>query len=118
MRNVLVSGGSRGLGLAIVRALARGGDRVIAVARRSTDELQVAVQEAAEGGGAICFRPFDLSATTGIPDLLASLRAEFGPLYGLVNSAALGTPGVLATMPDERIEQLVQLNVVSPITLT
>jgi 3-oxoacyl-[acyl-carrier protein] reductase len=46
------------------------------------------------------------------------LNDEFGPLYGLVNNAGLGTSGILATMPDAQIQQLIGLNTVSPIMLT
>jgi 3-oxoacyl-[acyl-carrier protein] reductase len=42
-------------------------------------------------------------------DLIKELRKEFGPLYGLVNNAALGTSGLLATTHDTRIENLVHL---------
>ncbi|HEX3348106.1 MAG TPA: SDR family NAD(P)-dependent oxidoreductase [Acetobacteraceae bacterium] len=118
MRNIIVTGGSRGLGLAIARSLASGGDRVIVVARRQTEALAAAEREAAGAGNAICFRPFDLADIARIGGFVAGLRDEFRTLQGLVNNAALGTPGVLATMQDTRIEQLVKLNVLSPITLT
>ncbi|MBI3674723.1 MAG: SDR family NAD(P)-dependent oxidoreductase, partial [Rhizobiales bacterium] len=39
MRNVIVTGGSRGLGLAIVERLSAAGFRVIAIARRDSQEL-------------------------------------------------------------------------------
>ena len=39
-------------------------------------------------------------------------------MYGLVNNAALGTSGILATMHDSQIERLVRLNTLSPIMLT
>jgi 3-oxoacyl-[acyl-carrier protein] reductase len=41
-----------------------------------------------------------------------------GPLYGLVNNAALGTDGVLATMHNSQIEELVRVNTLSPLVLT
>ena len=53
-----------------------------------------------------------------LPALAASLRRTFGPIYGLVNNAAIGTAGILSTMPDMAIEQLVRMNVTSPLTLT
>ena len=39
-----------------------------------------------------------------------TLRKEFGPIYGLVNNAALGTDGALAIMHNSQIEQLVRVN--------
>jgi 3-oxoacyl-[acyl-carrier protein] reductase len=119
VRNVVVTGGSRGLGLAIARKLASGGYRVIAVARHESSELTESVRQADEAGaGSLCFRPFDLSDVAAIPGFVAGLTHEFGPLHGLVNNAGIGTPGILATMHDQQIEKLLHLNVVSPITLT
>jgi 3-oxoacyl-[acyl-carrier protein] reductase len=119
MRNVLVTGGTRGLGLATARGLAAGGYRVIAVARQQGDEFAEAARQADElGTGSLQFRPFDLSDVAGLPILVGSLTDEFGSLYGLVNNAGLGTSGILATMHDAQIERLLRLNVVSPITLT
>lgn len=119
MRNVIVTGGSRGLGLGIARRLAASGLSVIAVARKRSDALSSLVVEAKRSQtGAVHFVPFDLAATETIPALVRGLRKEFGPIYGLVNNAALGTDGVLATMHDARIEQLVRVNTVSPLVLT
>jgi 3-oxoacyl-[acyl-carrier protein] reductase len=118
MRNVLVTGGSRGIGLAIARRLADAGYHVIAVARRESEELRAAIAESNAGGGSISFRACDLSDTDAIPAFVKSLRDEFGPLYGLVNNAGLGTEGLLATMHNSDIEALVRLNVLSPIILT
>ena len=62
--------------------------------------------------------PFDLGKIDEIPDLVRGLRKEFGPLFGLVNNAALGHDGVLATMHNSRIEELVRVNTLSPIVLS
>jgi len=118
MRNVVVTGGSRGLGLAIVSTLAAGGYRVIAIARSESEELRAAMLADRAKGDLVNFRPFDLADTVAIPDLVGSLRQEFGPLYGLVNNAGTGIGGVLALMRDEQIETLMRLNSISPIILT
>jgi 3-oxoacyl-[acyl-carrier protein] reductase len=119
MRNVIVTGGSRGLGLAMARTLAVGGYRIIALARGSTEDLMAASRAAADSGrGAIEFRACDLSDLGQLGPLVKALRADFGPIYGLVNNAGLGTGGVLSNMRDQDIQRLIQLNTVSPILLS
>ncbi len=119
MRKVVVTGGSRGLGLAIVRRLVCDGYCAIAVARQMTDQLAAAI-EAAERtrAGSLHFRPFDLGDVPEIPSFVRALRKDFGPLYGLVNNAAMGSDGALAIMPNANIERVVRLNTLSPIMLT
>lgn len=114
-RTVVVTGGSRGLGLAIAQTLAREGFRVVAVARRSGAELDAAM---AAADGAIRFAPCDLGDVATLQPLARRIRAEHGPVYGLVNNAGLGTPGLLGIMPDAEIEKLVTLNTLAPIMLT
>jgi 3-oxoacyl-[acyl-carrier protein] reductase len=46
------------------------------------------------------------------------MRADFGPIYGLINNAGLGTGGLLSTMRDSEIDRLIRLNTISPIVLT
>jgi 3-oxoacyl-[acyl-carrier protein] reductase len=116
MRNVLVTGGSRGIGLAIAGRLAGAGFNVIAVSRRESEELRAAITEAKQGN--LHFRGCDLSAIDAIPAFVKQMRDEFGAIYGLVNNAGIGTEGLLATMHNSEIEALVRLNVLSPVILT
>jgi len=119
VRNYIVTGASRGLGLGIARELISGGDRVIAIARSSNEQIEALQREPPGGkGGELQLRPYDLSDTNGIADLVMRLRADFGPIYGLINNAGIGTSGILATMPDARIEQLLRINVLAPILLS
>ena len=119
MHNVVVTGGSRGIGLAISRRIAAAGYNVIAVARRESDELRETIRGVVgQGIGGLHFRAFDLSETDAIPAFVKGLRDEFGAIYGLVNNAGIGTEGLLATMHNTEIEALVRLNILSPIILT
>src|SRR5712691_4519801 len=68
--------------------------------------------------GSLHFMPFDLGDVDEIPGFVKKLRKEFGPLYGLVNNAGLGTAGALAIMHNSQIERLIRLNTLSPIMLT
>jgi 3-oxoacyl-[acyl-carrier protein] reductase len=119
MHNVVVTGGSRGIGLAIARRLASVGYNVIAVARHESDELKNAIRVAMEGdAGGLHFRAFDLSEIDGIPAFIKGLRDEFGSIYGLINNVGIGAEGLLANMHNTEIEALMRLNVLSPIVLT
>ena len=118
-RTVLVTGGSRGLGLCIARKLVAAGYSVIAVARKPTKELTAAIAQAKRGkAGALHFVACDLGKTDQIPGLVRDLRKEFGPLFGLINNAALGLDGALSLMHNSQIEELVRVNTLSPIVLT
>jgi 3-oxoacyl-[acyl-carrier protein] reductase len=119
MHNVIVTGGSRGLGLGIARRLTESGFCVIAIARTETAEFAAAKREAEQvRPGSLNFVPFDLSEIDGIRALLKQLRTDFGPIYGLVNNAAMSVEGVLAMTSTDKIEQIVRLNTLSPIVLT
>ena len=115
MRNVVVTGASRGLGLAIARRAVQSGFNVIAIARSEGTALQEAREAAA---GTLHFRACDLLDLPSLATFARDLRADFGPVWGLVNNAGIGTAGVLSMMPDDVIERLIRMNVTSPLTLT
>jgi 3-oxoacyl-[acyl-carrier protein] reductase len=118
-RTVLITGASRGLGLGIARKLTAGGYDVIAVARKDNKELNAAIAQAKRAKkGALHFVPFDLGEIDKIPGFVRDLRKKFGPLFGLVNNAALGLDGALSLMHNSQIEQLIRVNTLSPIVLT
>lgn len=119
MHNVIVTGGSRGIGLGIARKLASAGYCVLAIARKENDQLLSAIQEAEQAGsGSIHFAPFDLGAIAEIPELVKILRKKFGAIYGLVNNAGISFDGSLSMMPSSQIEQLLRINTLSPMVLT
>ena len=119
MRSVIVTGGSRGIGLAIAKKLTGEGYRVIAIARKETDELASAMRQACRTNpGSFQFVAFDLQQIAGISTLVRRLRKDFGSIYGLVNNAGASFDGMLSLMKDSHIEELVRVNMLSPIILT
>jgi 3-oxoacyl-[acyl-carrier protein] reductase len=119
MRNVMVTGGTRGVGFGIVKRLICDGYSVVAVARHVNDSFDAAVEHAERTRpGSLRFVPFDLGDVAAIPSLVAQVRRECGPIHGLVNNAALGSDGSLALMPTATIEQLLRVNTLSPIVLS
>jgi 3-oxoacyl-[acyl-carrier protein] reductase len=116
MRNVLVTGGTRGVGLAVACRMAVDGYRVFALGRTESEALTKAMADVP--AGVLNFVPFDLMQVDVIPDLVREMKAEHGPFYGLVNNAALGTEGLLSNMHNSDIEKLIKLNTVSPVVLT
>ncbi len=114
MRNVIVTGGTRGLGLAVMRKLAAEGYVAIAVARKMSDELAAEMTKEDR----YRFVPFDLGEIEKIPEFVRDLHRLFGPIHGLVNNAAAGSDGALAMMSNGQIENLIRLNTLSPIMLT
>jgi len=119
MRNVVVTGGSRGLGLGIVQRLVASGHHAIAIARKESPALsELLAQNEKVSPGSLSFVPFDLDDIDGMQGLVKTLRREFGPLYGLVNNAGISAEGTLPLMKNSEIEQLIRLNTLSPIILT
>jgi len=119
MRNVIVTGGSRGLGLGIARRLVESGYRVLAIARKQSSELtaEIAARESANPGS-LCFVPFDLAEIEGIAELVKRLRKDVGPIYGLVNNAGMSIEASLALMHTSQMEQLLRMNTLSPMVMS
>jgi NAD(P)-dependent dehydrogenase (short-subunit alcohol dehydrogenase family) len=102
-RVALITGASRGIGRAVALELARGGWRLVCVAR-STKALEALDDEVRALGGEATLVPMDLRDYAGIDQLAAVLFDRFGKLDGLVgNAGVLGavtpahqvTPGVI-----------------------
>ncbi len=114
-RLVLVTGGTRGLGLALVRRLATDGYRVVAAGRKITAPLEAFIAESADR---VVYAPLDLADTASLHPFVKGVTDAHGPLYGLVNNAAIAHDGVLATMHDSQIAEIMLVNVTGTIVLT
>ncbi|MFT5546022.1 SDR family NAD(P)-dependent oxidoreductase [Rheinheimera aquimaris] len=112
---VIVTGASRGLGLAICRQLLQQGYTVLALARTLSSDLNALTEQYDSG---LTFVSVDLSDLDNIQPLCSELIKQHGRPYALINNAAVGYDGVLATMHNSEINALLNLNVQAPILLT
>jgi 3-oxoacyl-[acyl-carrier protein] reductase len=115
MKIVIVTGCAKGLGLEISRMLAASNYKVIGVSRTLTKEYEC-LQEGYVGQ--VHFYPFDFGDIENISELVKKITKEHGRVYGLINNAAIGHDGVLATMHESDISSLLKVNVEAPILLT
>ena len=106
MGPVLVTGGSRGLGRAIVEALAAEPGARVAFTF-STNAAAAREVEAATGARAF---PFELRDRTRADDLVSEVEAALGPLDGLVNNAGLRRESLLAFTSDADWDAVVDAN--------
>ncbi len=88
----LVTGGSRGIGLAIARRLGRMGARV-AICARTAPALDHAAEELHRAGTEVFALPADVTRSAEVTALVERARARFGPIDILVNNAGIGVFG-------------------------
>lgn len=96
-RVVLVTGGSRGLGLVIARELVACGARV-AICARDADELDRARDDLVRRGGEVLAVPCDITDPVQIDQLVARVRDQLGPIDMLVNNAGVIQVGPMKLM--------------------
>lgn len=111
---VLLTGASKGLGLALARKLLSLDYTVVGVSRTLSEEYKHLMAEYPKH---LHFKAYDFSDTDGISALVKQLIKEYGRPYALINNAALGNDGVLATMHEKDIESMIKVNVTAPILL-
>jgi 3-oxoacyl-[acyl-carrier protein] reductase len=116
MKTVLVTGVSRGLGLATARRLLAdpAGYRIVGASRTLSGPYAELV---AQSSGRAEFVQSDVGDIDALPDLVSGIVGRHGALWGLVNNAAIGTDGVLATMHQTDIEKVLRVNLMAPLVL-
>lgn len=116
MKNILVTGAFKGLGLEISRRLLKDGFKVIGIGRTVSTEFTDLISN--KGNALGDYRKFDLNDLDKIPELISGITKEHGALYGLVNNAALGVDGVLATLHQNDISKSLRVNLEAPILMS
>lgn len=106
----LVTGGSRGLGRAIVLELARRGYRIALNFRTSeSDAAEVVREVVAAGSEALALRA-DVSSATDVAEMLRAIDASLGPLDALVCNAGVTADTLLGASAPEDFDAVRRVN--------
>ena len=116
-RYALVTGGTSGIGYELARLLAKDGYNLILVAR-SNERLQEVSDEFAQAGVEVVSIDKDLFDVDSAKEVYQEIKAKGLPVEVLVNNAGQGQKGKFHEVPVERHLDIVQLNIVSLLTLT
>ncbi|MHB9855150.1 SDR family NAD(P)-dependent oxidoreductase [Streptomyces krungchingensis] len=111
-RTAVVTGASKGIGLAIVEALAGAGARVVAGSRTTTKELDALVEQ-----GSVVWVPADLVEPDAAERLVAAADGRIDVLVNNVGAAPARTGGFLS-VTDEDWQRVVDLNLLTAVRVT
>jgi len=100
MKNILLTGDSKGLGENIKRKLLDSGYNVIGLSRSSSDIK------------------YDLSIVDGVKELYLNIIKERGPIHGYINNAAFAYDDIITNLNSDKLMEMYKVNVFSPMMLT
>ena len=105
MKHILISGGSRGIGAALVKGLAANGHRVTFLYQNNAEAAEAVAAES----GALAIR-CDVSDPDAVREAVAAARAEFGAIDALVNNAGVSHIGLSRDITDTEWLRVVNTN--------
>lgn len=113
-RAIIVTGGSRGLGLSIVRGLLESGHAVATCSRTLGDTLPALLEAHPES---LFWQAADIGDAASTQDFIQAAVQRFGAPWGLVNNAGIAREGILATLPLVEVDNLIQTNLTGAIQM-
>jgi len=105
----LVTGGGRGIGRAVGKALAAAGAHVVVTARTRA-EIEAVAREIADAGGQAAAMPMDLADEASVRAVFTAVRARARRLDVLVNNAGIGFYGPVKDFAVEDLDRMVAVN--------
>ena len=113
-KTVLITGGSRGLGLVMAREFAREGAR-LALCARHEEELERARADLETSGAEVMVVPCDVRNTNEVNNMVAAVNDQFGHIDVLVNNAGVIQVGPIEVMTHEDFELAMQAHFWGPL---
>ncbi|HVF89709.1 MAG TPA: SDR family NAD(P)-dependent oxidoreductase [Blastocatellia bacterium] len=113
-RVVLITGGSRGLGLVLARALGREGARV-AICARDLEELDRARRDLQQRGTTVLALPCDVSNQAEVEELVREVSNHFGRIDVLINNAGVIEVGPMEVMTLEDYDHAMKVHFWGPL---
>jgi len=119
-RIALVTGGTRGIGLGVARALAAEGWSLALCGLRQREAVGDVLAELTASGGEVEYWPADIGSASDRTQLIASIVARYGTLHALVNNAGRA-PRIRADLlaaTEDSFEEVIRTNLQGPYFLT
>jgi 3-oxoacyl-[acyl-carrier protein] reductase len=116
-RVAIVTGGSRGIGEAIVRRLAKDGLHVVAVAR-NLEKLNAVAGEIGGAGGSAEAMTCDIADSKAVAELVEGIAEKHGRIDVLVNNAGITRDGLFLRMDDKDFDDVISTNLKSAFVAT
>ena len=116
-QHIMVSGGSRGLGAAIVKQLLEAGHHVATFSRRPSPAIET-WQADASLAERFCYAQLDAQDSSALTHYFHDVVERFTAVDVLINNAGIGIDGVLATADDDSIQMLLNVNLSAAICLS
>jgi short-subunit dehydrogenase len=114
VKHVLITGGSRGLGLVLARQLAQQGAR-LSICSRDAEELDRARQDLSAYGEDVFTATCDVTVQSDVERLVREVRDHFGPIDVLVNNAGVIQVGPFENMTLKEYEEAMQTHFYAPL---
>jgi 3-oxoacyl-[acyl-carrier protein] reductase len=112
-KTAIVTGGSRGIGNAIVAEFLREGAAVYALSRTAPENLAALETLAAASGGAVRWRTVDVTDEQELGSIVEAILAEAGAVHVLVNNAGITRDGLVFRMSTADWDAVLRANLTS-----
>jgi len=114
----LITGGSRGIGAAIVQKFAEQGADIAFTYRSSADSANAVAAQAAKSGVTVKAYQSDASSFEASGELVKQVMEDFGRVDVLINNAGITKDNLMLRMSEEHWDQVIEVNLKSVFNLT